>query len=118
MIKTSPSLSKEAEVQLKIELAQVIADFRKPREILSFLTLFLSDAELLILTKRLAIFKRLNSNYSYEDIQKELGVSSATVSSVAQLKNDPFADTVMERLMAQDWAQNTAEKLRKIFKKS
>lgn len=105
----------QSQEQLRLELAQVIADFRKPSDILSFLTLFLSEAELLIVAKRLAIFKRLQSGESYLDIQKELGVSSATVSAVAQLKNASFAQTVSEHLNAQDWAENTANKLRNFF---
>jgi uncharacterized protein YerC len=115
MQKAPNALSKNDETQLKFELAQIIADLKTPRQILSFLTLFMSDAELLILAKRLAIFKRLNQNYSYEAIQKELNVSSATVSAVAQLKNDPFADTIAEHSTAQDWAQTTADRIRGFF---
>lgn len=110
-------MSTDMEIQLKLELAQLVSDFKKPGQVLSFLTLFLSETELSILAKRLAIFKRLNQGKSYEEIQRDLGVSSATVSSVAQLKNESFAKTVMEQVTAQDWAQETATKLRGFFSK-
>lgn len=115
MQKSSQPLDKEFEIELKKNLALLISDFKKPDKILGFLTLFLSETELLVLAKRVAIFKRLNDVQSYESIQKELTVSSATISSVAQLKNQPFSDTVLEHITANDWAERTAVKLRSLF---
>lgn len=106
------------ENNLKSELAKAIANMKTPQEIQNFLTLFLSDNELLMLAKRLAIFKRLSQNISYETIQQELSVSSATVSSIAQLKSNTFAQKVANLLTAQDWAEQTASKLRNFFTKT
>lgn len=108
----------ELETHLKEELAKVIADMKSPKEIQSFLTLFLSENELLMLAKRLAIFKQLSANDSYESIQQKLSVSSATVSSIAQLKNESFAKKVAQVIQAQDWAEQTASKLRSFFTKT
>ncbi|MBP7768570.1 hypothetical protein KA082_01920 [Candidatus Woesebacteria bacterium] len=110
-------MSTDIEQQLKNELAEMIAGLKNPTDILSFMTLFLSDSELLILSRRLAIFKRLTLNKSYEEIQKELGVSSATVSSVAQLRNQSFAQHISKHITAQDWAEGAAKKLRTFFSK-
>jgi uncharacterized protein YerC len=91
---------------------------QSPKEIQAFLTLFLSDNELSMLAKRLAIFKRLSQNVSYETIQQELSVSSATVSSIAQLKNNLFAQKVAALIIAQEWAEQTASRLRNFFSRS
>jgi len=103
------------ELNLKEELAKVIADMKSPREIQEFMQLFMSESELLMLAKRLAIFKRLSQNASYESIQQELSVSSATVSSIAQLKTQSFAKKVASLMNAQDWAEQTASRLRHLF---
>ncbi len=115
MQKSSRPLDKEFELVLKKELGLLISDLRNPDKILNFLELFLSETELLVLAKRVAIFKRLHDMQSYESIQKELTVSSATISSVAQLKNQPFSNTVLAHVTANDWAERTAGKLRKFF---
>lgn len=111
-----PSAIQDA--HLKSELAKVIANMKNPQEIKDFLTLFLSENELLMLAKRLAIFKRLSQNISYEAIQQELSVSSATVSSIAQLKSQTFATKVAALINAQDWAEQTASRLRNFFSKT
>lgn len=115
MQKSLQPLDKEFEKELTDSLALLISDLKKPDKILDFLTLFLSETELLVLAKRVAIFKRLHEAQSYESIQKQLTVSSATISSVAQLKNHPFSDTVLAHITANDWAERTADKLRKLF---
>jgi uncharacterized protein YerC len=106
------------DAHLKSELAKAIANMKSPKEIQAFLTLFLSDNELSMLAKRLAIFKRLSQNVSYETIQQELSVSSATVSSIAQLKNNLFAQKVAALIIAQEWAEQTASRLRNFFSRS
>ncbi len=100
---------------LKSELAKAISNMKSPKEIQAFLTLFLSDSELSMLAKRLAIFKRLSQNVSYETIQQELSVSSATVSSIAQLKSNTFAQKVATIITAQEWAEQTASRVRSFF---
>jgi uncharacterized protein YerC len=112
------TVTTQPEENLTEELAKVIADMKNPKDIQSFLTLFLSENELSMLAKRLAIFKRLSQNVSYETIQHELSVSSATVSSIAQIKNQDFAKHVANVINAQDWAEQTASKLRNFFTKS
>jgi uncharacterized protein YerC len=120
IIPTAPvtTVTRQPEENLTEELAKVIADMKNPRDIQAFLTLFLSENELSMLAKRLAIFKRLSQNVSYETIQQELSVSSATVSSIAQIRNQDFAKHVANVMTAQDWAEQTASKLRNFFTKT
>lgn len=73
--------------QIKMQLAQLIADLKKPEEIYEFLGTFLTEAELSMFARRLEIIRRLEENESYLTIQRELKVSSATVAAVAQLRD-------------------------------
>lgn len=107
-IKLDPTV----EVKLKEDLAILLSDLKKPSLVLDFLSTFLTNTELTVLAKRLAILKRLHENYSYEQIQKELAVSSATISSVAQIRGTVVSSKVMETLNTHDWASDTAEKIR------
>ena len=61
-----------------------------PIKMKKFLTNFFSDNELLGFAKRLAIIKALKAGMSYEKIQKKYQVSSATISSVGELKELKF----------------------------
>ncbi|MBP7774498.1 hypothetical protein KA078_01770 [Candidatus Woesebacteria bacterium] len=98
-----------------VELAQLMSDFGSTKKILMLLTLFLSESELQTMSKRFEIFKLLSQKTSYEVIQHTLGVSSATVSAVAQLHKHPFSADVLHQLAARDWATLTARKIRDWF---
>jgi uncharacterized protein YerC len=101
-----------SESQLKEELAILLADLKRPQVVLDFLSTFLTETELTVLSKRLAILKRLHNNHSYEQIQTDLQVSSATISSVAQIKEKNISEDVINRLQIHDWAEKTAQKVR------
>lgn len=103
------------EIKLKEDLAILLSDLKKPDLVLEFLSTFLTSTELLVLAKRLAILKRLHENHSYEYIQKELAVSSATISSVAQIKDTAVSSRVVDALTVHDWASETANKIRVWF---
>lgn len=105
-------LSQESEVQLKEELAILLADLKNPQTMLDFLSTFLTESEMTILSKRLAILKKLHNNQSYEQIKNELQVSSATISSVAQIRDAHVSEDVVNRLLVHDWAERTAQNLR------
>lgn len=109
---SSTKLDPNFELQLKEELAVLLADLKKPALILEFLSTFLSSTELTVLAKRLAILKRLHENYSYEQIQKDLAVSSATISSVSQIKDSEASTRVINMLSVHDWASDAADKIR------
>ncbi len=97
------------------ELAELVTEMGSTKKTLMLLTLFLTESELQSVTKRLQIFKLLAENTQYGEIQNSLGVSSATVSSVAQLLKHPFSTEVLRHLAARDWATRTARSLREWF---
>lgn len=105
-------LDSQLETRLKEELAIVLTELKKPDLMLEFLSAFLSETELLVFAKRLAILQRLHENYSYEQIQKDLAVSSATISSVAQIKDSSISEKAIEALDVHTWAEETADKIR------
>lgn len=105
-------MSNTSEEQLKEDLAILLSDLRRPNVVLDFLSTFLTETELTVLSKRLAILKRLHNNNSYEQIQQDLQVSSATISSVAQIKERQISEDIIHRLQVHDWAERTASKLR------
>lgn len=72
---------------IKMQLAQVISDLKKPEEIFEFLGTFMTEAEYSMFARRLEIIRRLEDNESYLTIQRAISVSSATVAAVAQLRD-------------------------------
>lgn len=100
------------ESQLKEDLAILLADLKRPQVVLEFLTTFLTETELTVLSKRLAILKRLHNNHSYEQIKTDLQVSRATIAAVAHIKENNISEDVMNRLQIHDWAERTAQKVR------
>jgi uncharacterized protein YerC len=71
---------------LKVQLATLLADLDSPTAVEAFLDDFLSETELSVLTKRLGILWLLDQGLSYQEIAEELKVSSATIASIAQVK--------------------------------
>lgn len=108
-------MQKPSDTVLQQQLAETLADIKSPEHVLAFLTLFLSDTELEACANRLAIFKRLHQKKSYATIQQELGVSSATISSVAQVKDNPLTEELLSVFETQAWAHRLAQKIRSIL---
>ncbi|MGI5828163.1 MAG: Trp family transcriptional regulator [Patescibacteria group bacterium] len=110
-------LNPRLEKQIKNMLAQVIADISSKEKALTFLEDFLSETEFMALSKRLAIMLYLSQNKSYEEIRKEVKVSSATVASVqsAIQENSPGFTLALQYIKAEEWANKWAEKITQIF---
>ncbi len=98
-----------------LEVAQLLSDCRSPKKIMMFLTLFLTESELQTVAKRVTIFHLLSHKVAYEQIQDRLGVSSATISTVAQLHKHPFSEEILRHISARTWATKMAGTLRDWF---
>ncbi|PIR61975.1 MAG: hypothetical protein COY81_02605 [Candidatus Pacebacteria bacterium CG_4_10_14_0_8_um_filter_43_12] len=107
--------NRQAEQELQQDLAVVLTELKKPSLTEQFLSQFLTQTEVQALAKRLAILKKLHQNYSYAQIQKELAVSSATISLVAQIKDSEIGEQMIESLSVHDWATKTARTIRSWF---
>lgn len=108
-------LSKKKDHEIKTNFATLLADIKNPIEMHEFLESFFSNTEYLGLSKRLAILKLLTKGYSYESIKNALNVSSATISSTADFKNDKVLAKIIQKLDADDWASDLAKKIIKFF---
>ncbi len=86
------------EEALKEQFAQLLADLKKTEVIHEFLTTLLTESEYSMLARRIEVLRRLQANQSYLTIQRELGVSSATVAAISQLQELDFMKDVLKRV--------------------
>jgi len=93
------------------QLAVTLADIRDGEKMMAFLQNFLSSNELTQLATRLAIHTQLEAGKSYEHIQKQLGVSSATISTASQQQKEPAMQMALKLLALDAWARATAKKI-------
>jgi len=99
--------------QIEQTLAQALADISSPTEASTFLSDFLTPSELETLGKRLAIAYWLKKGRSYENIKENLKVSSATIASVQSLLETPGFKLVLEKVEAEEWANQWATRIKK-----
>ncbi len=83
---------------IKMQLAQVISELKKPEEIFEFLGTFMTESEYSMFARRLEIIRRLEDNESYLTIQRAINVSSATVAAVSQLRDLEPVQNYMKKI--------------------
>lgn len=86
------------EEALKEQFAHLLADLKKSESIHEFLTILLTEGEYSMVARRIEVLRRLEANQSYLTIQRELGVSSATIAAVSQLQQLDFMKDVLKRV--------------------
>ena len=105
----NPSLSRE----LFKTLYQAMADLKTPEEIQDFLSSFLSEAERTTLAKRVAVAYWLDKKRSYDNIERNLKVSSATVAAVNNVMNTRGVRIALQKIKAEEWANIWSQKIKK-----
>src|SRR3990167_10445852 len=111
-LQVNPFLSKE----LSRVLYQTIADLKTPQEAEQFLKAFLAEAELITLTKRLAVAYSLDRKQGYRNIRENLKVSTATIAKIKiKLENDGVR-IALQKIKTEEWANLWSEKIRKFVK--
>jgi uncharacterized protein YerC len=104
--------------QIKNLLYQVLADVKSPEEVRDFLEEALSETELEMLAKRLAVAHYLDRGRSYENIKNNLAISSATVATIAeQVKKGQGFKIALKKIQAEEWADKWAKKISKMMSK-
>ncbi len=111
--KLNPSLNKE----IKRTLVLALSDFKGEKEVGLFLGDFLTNSEFETFAKRLAIAYWLKKGRSYENIRKNLKVSSATIASVQSMMGRDGFKLALKKIEAEEWASVWAQKIQKIVKK-
>lgn len=94
---------------------QVVADLRTDEESKVFFLDFLTDSERQTFAKRLAIALELQSGKSYENIRQQYGVSSATISTVAEMMSSPGLQLALKKINTEQWAEEKSKKFMKLF---
>jgi Trp operon repressor len=94
----------------------LLADLKKTEDVETFLKDFLTPAELIVLSKRLAILWSLHQGKSYEEIKKEFNVSSATIATLAENRHRLGITKALSTLKLDDWADKVAQKIMKLPK--
>lgn len=109
-------INKNLERQIYNLLYQVIADIHNPKEVEEFLKDFLTETELEVIVKRLAVAYYLNQSRSYDNIKTNLAVSSTTIATINdQMKKKGF-QLALKKIQAEEWASRWAEKIGKMMK--
>jgi uncharacterized protein YerC len=93
---SSQRLSLKKQNKLLEQLLVVIGDLSHPNDVSLFATNFFTPTEINVFSKRLAIIWSLKQGESYEDIKKNLHVSSATISSLSEIANTPAINKVVK----------------------
>ena len=84
---------------------QVMTDLGSIQETKGFLSDFMTETELLVFAKRLAIAQLLTQGKSYQEIKDELKVSSATISTVSDSINKPGIQVAQQKIALERWAE-------------
>lgn len=78
----SKRLSKREQEELFIDFAKALSSVRSSLEAANFIRDLLSEAEVIMLARRLQVARLLMNGNTYEDIQKIMRVSNTTVAKV------------------------------------
>lgn len=112
---SSKKISNQQTVKIFSRLHFLLAEQKNPNEVAEFLSSFLTETEHMVFAKRLTIAYLLNQGKSYSEIKKELKVSSATISSVAEKSAQASIQQAVEKIEITDQANRWFKKTKKIW---
>lgn len=108
------NLSKQLSKNIEQQLSTAISELRD-NDAARFIRDFFTDTERMVLMKRLAIGCMLQKKKSYEEIKQTLNVSSATISTVAEMLKQPGFSVAVSKVHEDEWAENALNSLNKLF---
>lgn len=117
-MKTEEKLHKSIKKQLELTFAQLICDITEKEKAYTFLSDFLTEEELDVLSKRLAVAYWLKKRRSYENIKKNLKVSASIISQIQSQMGTKGIQYALKLLEAEEWANVWSERIKKITNKS
>ena len=98
-------------------LAQIIADTSSTDEAQALISDLLSETEREGIAKRLAVALMLANGKSYNEIKKQLGVSSSTIARIQESLDKPGIKIAISKVKTDEWAGKLAGKLTVTFEK-
>ncbi|OGM13808.1 hypothetical protein A3A76_04835 [Candidatus Woesebacteria bacterium RIFCSPLOWO2_01_FULL_39_23] len=116
MKKTESPVNKTLAKEIKRLFIQLITDLDKAKDADLFFRDFLTAAEMDTLVKRLAIAYWLKKGRSYENIKKNLKVSTKVAGSVKKLMGKEGVKLALKKVEAEEWANKWAGRIRRIIK--
>lgn len=97
---------------------QVLADIHSPQEAEAFLADLVTETELEAFAKRLAVAHYLDKGRTYDNIKKNLGVSSATIAKIQEQMNGKGFTIALKKIKAEEWANKWASRISQMMGKS
>lgn len=91
-------------------LAQIIVDISSTDEAQALISDLLSETEREGIAKRLAVALMLSNGRSYNEIKRELGVSSATIARIQESLDKPGIKIAISKVRTDEWAGKLANK--------
>lgn len=109
-------INRKLEKQVYNLLYQIVVDIHDLKEAEQFLKDFLTETELEVLCKRLAVAYYLDRQRSYENIKDNLAVSSATIASISEQISKKGFKLALNKIQADEWADKWAQKIGQVMK--
>ena len=101
---SSQKLKPRVRKQIFEQFYTLISDLRSPHESKVWVNDFMTKTERLVFAKRLAIAQMLVDDQSYQEIKRQLKVSSATISSVAEIISKDGMILAQDKIKLETWA--------------
>lgn len=108
---SSKKMTNNLQKRINDQFFTLVADISTPSEARSWLTDFMTETEVSVFAKRLAIAEMLMKSKSYQEIKDQLKVSSATISSVSELTNKPGIKLADQKIKLHLWAEKLISKI-------
>jgi len=111
------NLNPALEKQLVKTLFQLVADLDSVNDAEQVLRDLLTDTELEAVSKRIAIAYYLTKGRNYDNIKRNLKVSSATVATIQDQIRKPGWKKAIAKITADEWATLWEQRIRHVFKR-
>ncbi len=103
-------VSRHIHEQMIKNMLIVLMSLRSQSDAQQLFTDFLSPTEQIVLAKRLMIAQYLHDGKSYEEIRATLHVSTATISSIANILHKPGIQVALQKIHDDAWAEKILDK--------
>jgi len=97
-------MNKHIQNQIYKIFYKVIADIRTEVDVELVMSSLMTENEISTISRRLAIAVFLDKGHSYQHIKETLGVSTATIASVAESLSKSGMQKALARVKAEEWA--------------
>ncbi len=112
---SATKIAGETQKKINQNFLKLLTNLRSEKDAETFFQDFFTETEKIVLVKRFAVALLLHQGFSYEEIQKQLKVSTATISVVAESLEKPGFQLAFQKFADEQWADETVEKIWQLF---